>query len=134
MIDRAACRQLVGKRNEKRLFHQLGIHRTGQRVVIILFFFNACCLEAKLMKVVPSRFISISPDNSKDCRAKIRSQRFWIREKSLKTFATIRDDFRVVELPERRNQARSEVRRRGGLLRFSFPANRIKGRERKSVV
>src|SRR5207245_7348219 len=100
-----------------------------QRIVIILFFFEACFIEAKMMKVVPSRFISISPDNSKDCRAKIRSQRFWIREKSLKTFATIRDDFRVVEVPERRDEARPEICRRGVLLvRFSLRANRVKGR------
>ena len=46
--DRSACWQLVCKRDGKRLFHQFGIDRTGQRVVIILFFFNARCLEAEL--------------------------------------------------------------------------------------
>ena len=67
----AAGWQLVGECNRERFLRELGINRTGQRIVVILFFLDARCLQAKVMQLVPGRFVGVTPDNGKDRRAQV---------------------------------------------------------------
>src|SRR6266481_9070010 len=94
--NRTACRQLVGERNGKRLFHKVGMSRTSKRVVIILFFLDARRFQAELVQLRPSFFIAIAADDRKNRGPQIGGQRRWVCQIFCETFATTRDNSRIV--------------------------------------
>ena len=73
--DGAARWQLVRKRNCKRLLHQFRISRAGERVVVILFFFDARRFQAELMQFVPNFLVGVVADNYQNWRTQIGCER-----------------------------------------------------------
>src|SRR5437867_12723100 len=112
---RTACWQLVGERNSKRLFHQLWISRASKCVVIILFFLDARRFHAELVQLRPSFFIGVAAGDCKHCGPQIGGQRRWVCEICCETFATTRDNFRIVQISKNLDQAGAQIPSRGRL-------------------
>ena len=93
---RTARWQLIRERNGKRFLHQPRIGRTSQRVVIILLFFDARRLQTKLVELVPSFLVAITANDRKNRRTQVGREGRWIDEIFFETFATARDNFRIV--------------------------------------
>src|SRR6185369_2680756 len=114
------------KRNRKRLFHQLRISRTSERIVIILFVLTACGFQTKFVQFVPSLLIGIAADHCQNRTAEIWRERRWICEVFVETLAATGDNFGIIQISERPDQACAEpsiVRR---LARFLLPSQSLK--------
>ena len=124
----AARRQFVSQRNLQSFCSQLRIACPGQRVVVVLFLLGAGRCQTEFAQFVPGCFIGVVPHDREDRRSQIRGERSKIDEVLLKSFAAAADNFLIVQITERRNQASAQTGGARRLIFLWFPAQLVEAR------
>src|SRR5260370_16788281 len=79
----------------------------------MLFLLDAARLQSKVVQLVPSRFVTVLSNYKANRRAEVGRERRRVDNELFKTLLTTADDFLIIQIAERYDQARAE----GGIAR-----------------